>query len=124
MNVFNSDIALVLSSVTSYNSMTRYSRSLSLFIFVLILSGLFSSSVHLHDDLYEFSNSDQQIIVQDHNFCTICASQFKYEVSDEAVSVGILYESFYHFSIPTLVIYDPLISIQNYRAPPSSNIIA
>lgn len=103
--------------------MTKHNRSLSLILFVLILSGLFSSSVHLHDDLYEFSNSDQQIIVQEHNFCTICASQFKYEVNDETVSVGIFLEGFYYFTIPTLVVFDPLISIQNYRAPPVSKII-
>ncbi|WP_234572088.1 hypothetical protein [Rhodohalobacter sp. 614A] len=90
---------------------------------ILVLTGLFSSSVHLHSDSYDIS-SDQQTIFQDHNFCPICASQFTYEVNHNAdYSIGLHY-SLFQIDIPSFILPDPLISIQNYRAPPLASLIA
>lgn len=100
--------------------MKRPDRSLSLILLGLILSGLFSSAVHLHTDQYDATNADQQKISQDHNFCPICASQFRYEADENPGNEDLLHESFYHFSVPSFVFSDPLISVPDSRAPPYS----
>lgn len=98
--------------------MEKPGKFISLLFTLLIISGLGSSAFHLNNNLYDHSEDAHQEIVQDHNFCTLCASQFKFLSETIIEDEETLSFELFHFSLPGKFYADPVSNIQNSRAPP------
>lgn len=98
--------------------MKKNIRYIPILLSFLFLSGVGISSFHLHNLLYIHTDLDHPEIVQDHNFCSLCASQFKITSDTETSSEQLLdCEESYHFDIFSEY-QDTMIHVQNCRAPP------
>lgn len=98
--------------------MEKSGKFISLLLTLLIVSGLCSSAFHLHNNQYNHSEDAQQKIVQDHNFCTLCASQFKFLSEIIIEDEETLSFELFHFSLPGNIYADALSTTQKSRAPP------
>jgi hypothetical protein len=98
--------------------MKKPGKFISLLLTLLIIAGVGSSAFHLHNNLDTHLEDAQQDIVQDHNFCTLCASQFKFLSETIFEDKEIVTFELFHFSLPGKFYADPVSNTQNSRAPP------
>lgn len=96
-------------------------RVLSISLVTLILFGLLGSTLHVHDNAIDLSQTNQEKIAQDHHFCALCASQIQYDVAGTNEVTPFFRHYIEHFELSESVIPDRLFSIRNYRAPPISS---
>jgi hypothetical protein len=82
----------------------------------MILTGVFCSTLHVHGDL--FPGNDRTEIVEDHNFCSICAYHFQYSpaVPSTADITGLDASLISPDTEP--VFEKPILRHKNKRAPP------
>ena len=84
---------------------------------LLIFLGMSFSVVHLHGNsigAFEL----QQEIVQDHNFCAVCASLHKAIPDSEVTTEIFTFSEIYWFIQPLRFFASPEVNLQNERAPP------
>jgi hypothetical protein len=94
------------------------SRNISNFLVLLFLTGFLSASFHLHLEEAHTVDAEPPHLIQDHNFCSLCASQFFYNESQLTVAESDVETGEFIPELRSLIIASPLVLLQNYRAPP------
>lgn len=98
--------------------MTYKSRNIFNFLILLFLTGFLSASFHLHVEEAHTVDAEPPHLIQDHNFCSLCASQFFYTESQVTVAEADIENGEFIPDLRTSIIASPLVLLQNYRAPP------
>lgn len=88
----------------------------SLFV-VLIFLGMSLSVLHLHNERMDVRDSHQEI-VQDHNFCAVCAPHYKFSpVSDLSIEIYTHSETYLYVQTEGSLVSAET-TPRNERAPP------
>lgn len=90
------------------------------FLALLILAGMMSASYHQMAEITAGDDSSKSEIVQDHNFCAICGSLFKFTSQADFDSEIALVSEFYLYLEDPLLIISPKSDFPSNRAPPVS----
>jgi hypothetical protein len=104
------------STVVFFKDMMRRIRTIPLLFVVMILAGVFSSTLHVHGDL--FHGNDRAEIIEDHNYCSICAYHFQYSHSAPNSADHTGFEASFISPDTQPVFEKPLLRHKNKRAPP------
>ncbi|PWN07214.1 hypothetical protein DDZ15_05290 [Rhodohalobacter mucosus] len=93
-------------------------KNISTFFVLLFITGVLSASFHLHVDEGHAADSEPPHYVQDHNFCSLCASQFTYSKDHDLESETVFEPGEFVPDLQPAIFAPPLVLLQNYRAPP------
>lgn len=98
--------------------MTLKTRNISLFFVLLFVTGVLSASFHLHVGEAHTEDAEPPHYVQDHNFCSLCASQFTYSKDQNTDTETDFEPGDFIPEFRPVILSSPLVLLQNYRAPP------
>ncbi|MEX0648794.1 MAG: hypothetical protein WEA56_04575 [Balneolaceae bacterium] len=97
--------------------MKKHNQFISFLFTLLIFMGMSVSILHTHGDRIDIGSQHLEI-VQDHNFCAVCASLHKYTPATVISAEFFPYSEIHLFVLPEPFVNSPGKNLQNERAPP------